>query len=68
MGIEADDEVHLADVQSLLPDTRGHQRVVATLAESPDNLTRGRVLESSSLLSLETCRLVSFPAPTPLCS
>lgn len=38
LSIETHDEVHLTDVQTLLADTRGHQRVEAALAEPPHHL------------------------------
>lgn len=40
LSIKTHDEIHLTDVQTLLADTRGHQRVEAALTEPTHNLNR----------------------------
>lgn len=44
LRVKAHDQVHLADVQSLLTHTRGHQRVEATFFKPPHNLHDSRIV------------------------
>lgn len=61
LGVEADDEIHLPDVQTFLPDAGGHQGVIPALTEAFHHLSKGFKPELQVSQKAPTAHLAAFP-------